>query len=430
MCYGTTKTYSVDTNEGGVATPTGTAGSTYSWRIIESNSATIAGNGTNTISINWGTTAAGTYTIEVVETNTSCAAPAVTLSVTIKNNPTILAPNKAVCLGSDMDIQATSIPSNTSDIFSWTTPVAYTGLTNTNTINIIAATAAVAGSYTVTVTDIDGCVSSPATAVLTVNTLPDATVTLPTPTANEFCDGGSVVLTAPTGLSYVWKKDGIIIPTEITVSYTASLTGNYSVTTTDVNSCSNTTNPPIIVTVNPNPTVSVIPSVTQFCDGSNAVLTAIASTGTAPFIYQWKDSSGDITINGTNATYTATATSDYKVKVTDNKGCFVTSTAQSIFNRPKPDASITAVAPTTFCAGESVVLQRGASAILGLTYQWLRDAVDISTATNFDYTATESGSYTVRVMDANFSTNCTTTTTSAILVNKTNLPVTSGITAY
>lgn len=433
VCYGTTKVYSVDTDDG----VNGTAGSTYSWKIKNADGTvnntpviTTTTTSGNTISVNWDTTSVGTYTLEVVEDNTSCVASAVTLSVNIKANPIVATTNVSVCLAADTTILATSNPSNGSDIFDWTTPVAYTGSTNSDTLTITTAAANMAGNYTVTVTDTDGCVSAPAVAVLTVNPLPDATI-IPI-TTTEFCSGGSVVLSAPTGLSYVWNKDGVpIAPISTGDSYTAVQSGSYTVTTKDTNNCSSTTNPGISVIVNPNPTVSVVPSTTEFCDGLSATLTATPGLGTPPYSYQWEDTNGNITTNGTNASYIATATSDYKVKITDDKGCNVTSDVQSISNRPNPDSSVSAATPTTFCAGDSVVLQSGNAARSGYTYQWIKDGVDIATAsTNFNYTANESGSFTVRVVDTNFSTNCTTSTTSAIVVTKTNLPITSGITAH
>ena len=430
VCFGSTKNYSVDTNEGGGPTPNGTVGSIYTWQIIETNMATITGNGTNTISINWGSTPVGSYTIEVVETNSYCAAPAVTLSVNIKAKPQVSAPNTEVCLGSNTSILATSNPSNPTDVFSWTTPVAYTGLVNGNSIDIITATVAIAGDYTVTVTDVDGCISDAFIAKLKVNPLPDASIT--SATALEFCAGGNVVLATASGLSHVWNKGGIaIVPSETGANYTASQAGNYTVTITDSKGCSNTTNPAITVTVNPNPTVSVVPTTTQFCDGLSATLTAAPASGTAPFTYQWMNTSGDITTNGTNSSYIAMITSNYKVKVTDSKSCVVTSAVQNIFNRPNPDASITYLSSTTFCAGDSVNLERGSAPISGFTYQWVKDAVDIATtSTNFNYMATESGSYKVRVSDTNFLTNCTITTPVAIVVSKSDLPTTSIITAH
>jgi hypothetical protein len=426
VCYGTTTTYNVDTNEGGVSTPNGTVGSTYSWRVIEANSATITGNGTNSISINWGTTVAGPYTVEVVETNASCSAPAVTLSVAVKNNPTVIAPNTAVCLGSPTTITATASPAAMSDVYSWTTPVSYVG--STNTVTITNATLAMAGNYVVTVTDVDGCVSTPATAVLTVNSLPDATVTAGSSTT--FCAGGNVILTAPStsGLTYQWNKDGTTILNQTSQVYTVNQAGVYTLTTTDLNSCSNTTNLGISVTVNPLPVITLSAGgPVEFCDGLNVILTPSITVGSAPFSYQWINLSGNIAL-ATASTYTATTTSSYQVKVVDANTCESISSSIDVTVRSNPDASITALSSTTFCAGDNVVLKRGVSSVSGLTYQWIKDGANISSGGgNFEYIATESGTYKVQVVDTNFSTNCTTITSSPIVVTKTNLPVTSSI---
>lgn len=59
------------------------------------------------------------------------------------------------------------------------------------------------------------------------------------------------------------------------------------------------------------------------------------------------------------------------------------------------NASITAGGSTTFCSGGSVVLTANSGS--SQTYQWKKDGSSISGATNITYTATSSGSYTVKV---------------------------------
>ena len=59
------------------------------------------------------------------------------------------------------------------------------------------------------------------------------------------------------------------------------------------------------------------------------------------------------------------------------------------------NATITAGGPTTFCSGGSVVLTANSGA--GQTYQWLKDGVNISGATNISRTATSSGNYKCKV---------------------------------
>jgi hypothetical protein len=433
VCYGTTKSYSVDTVDG----VNGTVGSNYSWQIKNADgtintipiitTTTSSGNG---ISINWGATAVGIYTIEVVESNSSCSAPPVTLSVNIKANPSVNVSDIAVCLNSNTNIIATPSPPGGTYGFNWSTPGAYAGLLNTNTIDIAGAKSSLSGNYTVFVTDVDGCVSSPSTALLTVNSLPDATVVAATSTT--FCIGGNVNLTAPTnvGLSYQWNKDGTAILNQTGQTYMAVQTGIYTVTTKDANACSNTFNPGITVTVNPLPVISIAAGgPVEFCDGFNVVLTPTITVGSAPFSYQWINSSGNILL-ATSTTHTAISSSNYKVRVADVNACEAISPGIDVAVRSNPDSSITALSATTFCAGDNVMLKSGIGSVSGFTYQWMKETVDITGANQFDYMVNESGNYKVRVIDTNFSTNCNTTTTSAIVINKTELPITSIIKAY
>ena len=79
-----------------------------------------------------------------------------------------------------------------------------------------------------------------------------------------------------------------------------------------------------------------------------------------------------------------------------------------------PTASITADGPTTFCAGNYVNLN--APNILGASYQWKKNGINISSAISKAYKATATGSYTCYVTNP-----CGSTTSNAIAVtSKTN----------
>lgn len=73
--------------------------------------------------------------------------------------------------------------------------------------------------------------------VVTVNSLPAATITPQGPTT--FCAGGSVVLQANTGagLSYKWKKSGNLIAGATLSNYTATTAGNYKAEVTNSSGC-------------------------------------------------------------------------------------------------------------------------------------------------------------------------------------------------
>lgn len=64
-----------------------TAGSTYAWNITGGN--IVAGQGTNTIQVNWSATLPGNYIVEVIETDINgCVGNVVLCDVTVNPTPT------------------------------------------------------------------------------------------------------------------------------------------------------------------------------------------------------------------------------------------------------------------------------------------------------------------------------------------------------
>jgi hypothetical protein len=280
-------------------------------------------------------------------------------------------------------------------------------------------TANASGSYTVIITNAsDGsggtCPASTSSAiVITVNALPTATITPATTTT--FCQGGSVVLNANTGtdLTYQWKLNGNNITGAMSSSYTANASGSYTVVVTNANSCS-LTSTATLVTVNSLPISTITPaSTTTFCQGGSVVLNA--STG-AGLTYQWKKDGSNLS-GATAPSYSANTSGSYTVVVTNTSSCSATSAATVVTVNALPTATITSATATTFCQGGSVVLN--ANTGTGLTYQWKLNGNNITGATNANYSANASGSYTVVVTNA--STCSATSTATAVTVN--TLPV-------
>jgi hypothetical protein len=112
-----------------------------------------------------------------------------------------------------------------------------------------------AGSYGLTVTDADGCVG--ASSVLITQPSPFVpTISAGGPTT--FCQGGSVVLTASSGIAYLWNGGAT------TSSVSVNQSGSYSVNVTDANGCVGNA-VPVDVTVLPNITENISQTI---CDGS------------------------------------------------------------------------------------------------------------------------------------------------------------------
>ncbi|MBF2709303.1 MBG domain-containing protein, partial [Flavobacterium soyangense] len=179
-----------------------------------------------------------------------------------------------------------------------------------------AATASglAAGSYTVTVTDANGCT---ATRNFTI-TQPSAISTATGSQTNVSCNGGtngsaSVSPSGGTaGYTYTWSPSG---GTAATASGLAA--GSYAVTVTDANGCTATRN---FTITQPSAISTATGSQTNVsCNGgTNGSASVSPSGGTAGYTYTWSPS------GGTAATATGLAAGSYTVTVTDANGCTAT----------------------------------------------------------------------------------------------------------
>jgi hypothetical protein len=245
------------------------------------------------------------------------------------------------------------------------------------------------GSYTVIVTAVGGCTSASSAATnVTVNPIP-ATPTITPGGPTTFCAGGSVTLTSSSATGNQWYLDGNPLGGATGQQYSATATGSYTVIVT-TSGCPSAPSAATNVTVNPAPaTPTITPGgPTSFCTGGSVALTSSSATGN-----QWYLDGNPIG-GETNQTNVATATGSYTVIVTA-LGCpSAPSAATAVTVNPVPATpTITPGGPTTFCAGGSVTLT--SSNATG--NQWYLDGNPIGGATNQQYSATATGSYTVIV---------------------------------
>lgn len=318
---------------------------------------------------------AGNYSVTVTDANgCSGTSPAETVTVDTIPTPTITAGGSTTfCPGGSVTLTA-SVGSS----YLWSTGATTQSITATS-----------AGSYTVAVTDGNGCTgTSPATTV-TVSTNPTPTITASGPTS--FCNGSSVDLMASAGSSYSWSTGDTV------QTITVLTAGTYTVTVTDGGGCSGSTSQSVTVYNNPSPTISPLSS-TTFCQGGSVQLVASASTA-----YSWSPG------GQTSQIITVNSSGSYSVMVTDANGCSGTSPAEVVTVDTIPVPTITAGGPTTFCAGGSVTLTASA----GNSYLWSTGA------TTQSISATSAGSYTVAVTDGNGCTGTSAATTVTVNANPT-----------
>jgi oligosaccharide reducing-end xylanase len=108
--------------------------------------------------------------------------------------------------------------------------------------------------------------------------------------ATTFCAGGSVILTSSSTTGNQWYKDGAAISSATSATYTATISGSYTVIVTSAEGCSSTVSEATTVTANPLPAAPVV-SNTAYCIGSTT--TSLTATALSGHILSWY---------GTNAT--------------------------------------------------------------------------------------------------------------------------------
>lgn len=169
------------------------------------------------------------------------------------------------------------------------------------------------GSFSVTVTDANGCSGESNVVSIVAHPLP--TPTIDTDGGIGFCSGDSLVLSASIiGAEYLWSNgdtSSIIAVSEI---------GSYSVAVTDANGCEGTS-PAIDIVEYTQPTVDAGNAVTV-SGGNPTVIGGIPTAlGNSPFSYSWTPAVGLDSSNIANPTALPQSTTVYTVVVTDANGC-------------------------------------------------------------------------------------------------------------
>ncbi len=245
------------------------------------------------------------------------------------------------------------------------------------------------GTYTVTVSDRNGC---EATTQVTI-TSPD-TLKLNAVVTNISCNGandGRIVLFPSGGTRpYVirWSQNPQLADTTVG----SLVPGNYTVTITDANNCSAvetfTITDPAVLTLNP-----VASNVR--CNVPNSGFIATNPTGgTAPFTYQWSPTvtqSGDSAVNLGPGTYFFT--------VTDANGCFATG------NRAISEPPSITVGPLSgtpnICFGQNdgTIVFSGTGGTPPLNFI-VESGSNVFTNNNGTFLGLPAGNYTARITDA------------------------------
>ncbi|MBC7694237.1 MAG: gliding motility-associated C-terminal domain-containing protein [Burkholderiales bacterium] len=364
----------------------GTGPYTYLWSLGSSTLATVGG------------AAAGTYTVTIRDANLCVITRTVT--VTQPASLTLTSTLTPATCGNANGSGTVTVGGGTSTYnFNWSNG----GLTN-------VLSAASAGTYSVTVTDFNGCMLTRTVAL--TNTPGPTAITGTTTLAGCNLTNGSHNVTGVTGgtAAYTYSVDGVATP-----SLTSGLAaGTHTILVRDFNGCtfSSTFN---INTAN-GPTTATILTTNASCGSANGTATLTGVTGgVAPYQYSFD---GSAFAAGTTTTGLAAGT--HTVIISDVNSCTLAVTYTE-FNNSGPTASVTS-SLNVLCNGASTgsltVAPSGGTA--PFTYTLTAPTV---TNTTGNFTGLPAGTYNMTVKD--FS-GCTATA-SVTLIQPT--PVTLTVTS-
>ncbi|WP_211226578.1 SprB repeat-containing protein, partial [Pedobacter glucosidilyticus] len=242
----------------------GTPGYTYLWSPSGGTAATAAG------------LSAGIYTVTITDNNDCTTTQTFTLPNTGSPNAIAASQTNVSCNGGSNGLATVAVVGGTGPYtYSWF-PSGGTGQT---------ASGLTAGTYTVTVTDANGCQDFQSFTI----TQPSVPLSGSTGVTNVSCFGGSngSINLTPTGgtapYTYNWgggvtTQDRIALPA-----------GTYSVVITDFNNCSTTISN--IAVTQPLSSLSGSTAVTNVaCNGGNTGAINLTPTGgTGPYTFVWSD---------------------------------------------------------------------------------------------------------------------------------------------
>ncbi len=344
---------------------------------------------------------AGTYNI-VVKNDGGCLSNAA--AVIIRSQPVTpsvpiitSSPSATVCEGT-----AVKLTASTADSYQW----------YNNNVIIAGATSqeystSFSGNFNVTTVNTSGCSATSTSTVVTVNSIPTASILEGSTLAFNDCVNTSLTLTAVSGVgtpTYQWLKNGVEISGEVSSVLKVEAEGQYSVKVSSLG-CSNTSAQSKVLSV---PSLTNTGSST-ICDGKKVVLN-VSPLGFDTPSYQWKvkplgaTTYQNVSSSGNTSSYDALVSGDYLVTVVDRFSNSSNSCPLAITVNSLPTVSVAVLPSSTICAGIVDTLSATATAsgsVMINSYQWKTSGVNIEGQTSPIFTTPTSGNYSVIVTDDN-----------------------------
>ncbi len=340
-----------------------------------------AGGGTGVLSYNWGGgitsedrtgLAAGVYTVIVTDANACTTTSSATITEPSALNTNTITITDATCsAGGTVDISASGGTGSLSFVWS-------NGSTSQD-LNAVSA-----GSYSVTITDANGCSVSNGPNIVNAIGTPSASITS---VNNVSCNGaanGFIDLNISGGspsYTYLWSNGAT------TQDLNGLSGGSYSVTVTDNIGCTavqtsiNISEPTALTVTNTSTNVS--------CNnGNNGTIPVTVSGGTAGYSYIWSNGATTEDLNNISA-------GSYTLTVSDANGCVRVLSPVNITQPTSLNLSNVSTTTANCGAADGTITLSTNGGVTPYIYSWSNGA------TNEDLNNLAIGNYSLSVTDAN-----------------------------
>lgn len=310
--------------------------------------------------------AAGAYNITVRDDN-NC----IVNGVEVINEPapltfTTFTIQDPICNGSCDGIVTTVTTGGTGAYtYNWSGNIA--GLASPNASGVCA------GTYSMILTDVNGCQIDSLNFVLNEPPAVPITSVLSTDLLCFNVPTGTITITAPTAVNFSINGGATFQAGNF---FNALDTGNYDIMVEDATGCRSTSN---ITIYEPSQVYSLAPSNWFGCFGADVVVQAFTNGGTVPYTYLWTNSFDATTQTTDMFNYVITQPApgvDFTLVATDANGCVAAPITYNVQSSPPLVGA--AGNDTTICLGTDATLYANASGgelidfgtYLGYSYSW------------------------------------------------------------
>ncbi len=261
-----------------------------------------------------------------------------------------------------------------------------------------------ADTYTVMVTDSNGCTDTLQVIVDAPPVLVIDSVTSTSPSCDPGMDGTVTVFASGGDNTYTYTYASNPNPAQTASTFNGLGINTYTMQVIDGNGCTDTMSTTLVLP--PSPVIDSVTSTSPSCDpGNDGTVTVYASSGTPNYSYTYLGNANPAQLN--NNTISSLGVNTYTMQVIDGNGCADTMNTTLVLPPSPMIDSLTSTPPSCNPGmdGTITVYASGGTAASGYTYTYTPLGPNPAQASNM-FTALGASTYTMQVIDDN---GCTDT---------------------